>query len=272
MANNPVDTIFVSFGAGRTGWRQAVKRISKEAQATGMFSQILCLDEIWLQDAEPTIYRIVKKFQERGFHKGFGYMTWKPAVLRWAKLQYPKANVLYMDAGSHLEQSQDHMNLFKKILVENADTGLAWKLPSHKEFSWSKKELLVKLNPSEKILNSDQIQSGFIYIPNGTSSTELISQWNDLAAERDGFYFSHELELEQHQEFVAHRHDQSVFSILWKTHKFGIKDDMTFPENLGNFPIVAMRNNTRISAKSPRLIISVTKNTNALQDKILRRR
>jgi len=272
MTKTGVNTVFISFGAGRTGWRHAVQRISKEARMTKLFSETISLDEGWLKDVEPEIYKNIQRFHAHNFYKGFGYMTWKPAVLKWAKQQYPNANILYMDSGSHIDNSQKQIDLLKKLLSENADRGLAWKLPFHQEISWTKKELLIKLAPSKDILQTGQIQSNFIYIPNTSLSNELLHRWNHLAVEKKGFYFSDELEINQNPEFIAHRHDQSAFSILWKMLGFGVMDDMTYPENLGNYPVVAMRNNTGFSATSSNRKLAATRNFNVVKDRILRRR
>jgi hypothetical protein len=100
----------------------------------------------------------------------------------------------------------------------------------------------------------------------------MINFWNELAIEKNGFYFSDEIEIIQSSSFISHRHDQSSFSMLWKMFEFGVKDDMTYPENLRNFPIIAMRNNSGVSATSSHTMIATAKNFNYLKDKIFRRR
>ena len=93
-----------------------------------------------------------------------------------------------------------------------------------------------------------------------------------LAVERNGFYFSDEIEVIQSNSFISHRHDQSAFSMLWKIYEFGFKNDMTYIENLKNFPIISARNNTGVLATSSQTIIATVRNFNLLQDKLLRRR
>ena len=271
MLENKVETIFVSFGAGRTGWRKAAKRIAQEAKATGIFSKVISLDEAWLKSCDPSIYKIVKRFHAQKFYKGFGYMSWEPAVLYWARKTYPNATLLYMDSGFHIEKNPKLVSKFEEVLQKNSELGLAWRLPFHPEISWSKKELITKLSPPEKLLQSGQIQSGFIYIPNADKNVEFIERWRDLAMEKSGFYFSDELETIQNPEFIAHRHDQSSFSILWKLLGFGVQDDLTYPENLSNYPIVAMRNNTALSATSNNKVRDLARTVDIIKDKVLRR-
>ena len=154
MFSERINSIFVTFGAGRTGWRQAAKRISREARATGIFSEVISLDEQWLKDFSPKSYAIVNQFQSQNFYKGFGYMIWKPLIFKWIMKQYPNLNILYMDSGSHIDQNSQQIIQLKNLLCENSKNGLAWALPNHKEIAWSKKELVLRMNPTEKILQS----------------------------------------------------------------------------------------------------------------------
>lgn len=271
MFSEKINTAFITFGAGRTGWRQAAKRISREARAIEIFSEVISLDENWLKEFSPKSYTIIKQFQSRNLHRGFGYWIWKPLVLKWAMQQYPNLNILYMDSGSHIDQNLLQITKLKNLLLENSNNGLAWAL-NHKEVAWSKRELVLRINPTEKILQSEQVQAGFIYVPNNDLANEMINFWNKLAVERNGFYFSDEIEVTQTNSFISHRHDQSAFSMLWKLYEFGLKDDITYIENLKNFPIIQARNNTRVSATSSHAIIGTVRNINLLQDKLLRRR
>ena len=271
MASPKIQTVFVTFGAGRTGWHQAAKRISRQARATGIFSEVVTLNERWLKEYDTEAYEIVKKFQSRKIYTGFGFMVWKPVVLKWANHKYPKSNILYVDSGSQIEQSKSHIETFRELLIKHDQDGLAWQLPNHLEIAWSKNELINRLNPPINILQSGQVQSGFIFITRNKLSDELIQSWYQVGMERDGFYFSDDLEINQNSSFIAHRHDQSAFSLLWKTLGLGVVGDMTYPENLGKFPVVAMRNNTPFSADTNQKLLAATRNLNALTDKILNR-
>jgi hypothetical protein len=271
LFSEKINTAFITFGAGRTGWRQAAKRISREARAIGIFSEVVSLDEKWLKDFSPKFYATIKQFQSRNLYRGFGYWIWKPLVLKWAMQQYPNLNILYMDSGSHIDQNLSQITKLKNLLLENSHNGLAW-ASTHKEVAWSKRELVLRINPTEKILQSGQVQAGFIYVPNNDLSNEMINLWNMLAVERNGFYFSDEIEVIQSNSFISHRHDQSAFSMLWKIYEFGFKNDMTYIENLKNFPIISARNNTGVLATSSQTIIATVRNFNLLQDKLLRRR
>lgn len=268
---NKTKTIFVTFGAGRTGWKQASRRLVGEAKKTQLFSSVFNLNENWLEQNDPKIYEIVKKFHRNGFYRGFGYWVWKPAVLHWVKENNPNCNVLYMDAGSHLDQRPDHIAKLGNLLEKKGKNGLAWHLPHNNDVAWTKKELIIRLNPSKIILNSPQVQSGFIYLPWINTPQNFTTTFRQFALEKDGFFFSDELCVDQDAAFVEHRHDQSVFSILWKLNGMYSKSDKTYPENINNFPIIAARNNTLVKATSSKNLIYLIKHLNAALDKVLQR-
>ena len=249
MQANQANTIFLTFGAGSKGWKDAASRISREADKLMLFDSIFNLDESWLKECDPVIFDLVSKFLGKGINKGFGYYLWKTSILNWAETNFPEKTFLYMDAGSHIEGSTMQFTL-KKLLSENNDLGLAWQLPNHPEVKWTKNEVIQRIGCSESTLASNQIQSGFVYLPKLHNRSKFIGQFRELAMEKGGFYFSDELLNTQNSQFIAHRHDQSVFSLLWKNYGFGHQIDKTFPENLGKFPIIAARNNTKILASS----------------------
>jgi len=269
MKANHANTIFLTFGAGSKGWKDASSRISHEADKLMLFDSIFNLDELWLKESDPEIFDLVYKFLGKGINKGFGYYLWKTAILNWAETNFPEKTFLYVDAGSHIQSGTMQFTL-KKLLSENNDLGLAWQLPTHPEVKWTKNEVIQRIGCDESTLASNQIQSGFIYLPKLHNRSKFIGQFRELAIEKGGFYFSDELLNTQNSQFIAHRHDQSVFSLLWKNYGFGHQIDKTFPENLGKFPIIAARNNTKILASSHPWKLKIVKIIDFRIDKVKR--
>jgi hypothetical protein len=263
-------TVFVTFGAGSLGWKQASRRLASSALKLNLFSEVVTLGEGWLKSDEPQILRIIKNFRLNGNEKGFGYYVWKPALLYKMHKEFPGKDILYMDAGSQIETDLDSRKIIYELITTNNSRGLAWQLPNHVEKYWTKDELIKRLNVSSPIQESNQIQSGFIYIPAISQRAEFVKYFYELALENNGFYFSDEIYNPQITGYLGHRHDQSVFSILWKQFKFGIAPDKTFPENIGLFPIIAMRNQTFLTARSHNLLHVLIKKLNSRIDRVLK--
>jgi len=261
-------TVFVTFGAGSLGWKQASRRLIKSAFKLDLFSEVINLGEDWLQSDEPHIARIIKNFRLKGNVKGFGYYVWKPALLHKLHNEYPGHDILYIDAGSQIDTDLASRQIIYQLITSNVSRGLAWQLPNHLEKYWTKSDLMERLNVSTIMQESNQIQSGFILLPAISKRAEFVKKFYELALENNGFNFSDEVYRPQVTGFLGHRYDQSVFSILWKEFRFGILPDKTFPENIGEFPIIAMRNQTFLSARSHNLFHVITKKFNTTLDRI----
>jgi len=241
--------IFVTFGAGRSGWIGAAKRITSEAERTGLFEFCFSLDEKWLRTWDPEIYEIGLNLRNTHPPRGFGYWTWKPSVLMWAHLNFPNRQIVYIDAGS--EFFSDGLHLLSKDLTESLHTGgLAFSLPEHPDICWTKRDLLERLQVSCLDSETDQVQSGFICLPPSELRDSLITDWRNIALEQSGFYFTDESRLIPHKHFKEHRHDQSVLSCLWKIHGISHKTDLSLPNYDNSYGLLAKRNNSRLKHQS----------------------
>jgi hypothetical protein len=264
------ETVLITFYAGSIGWERASRRLEREAGGTGLFHSILRLNEKWLAQEDPQIYEIVQKFQESGQSKGFGYWIWKTACLDWASRKYPNQQILYIDAGHHISAMREDRSTVLQILQTSImKGGFAWQLPNHPESAWSKAEVLRRFDVEGKYEQSNQIQAGFICLPPGIQRNMFTRDFREAARERNGFFFSDETSLSQKSEFKAHRHDQSILSLLWKGFNFHHEKDRTFPENIGNYPIIAARNNTFLPGTWPPLTLKIARRLDLFADKFL---
>jgi len=270
MVVNTPKNVFVTFGAGRTGWIGAAKRITAEAKKTDLFEFCFNLDEQWLQAWDPDIYEIGLNLRKNHPPRGFGYWTWKPSVLMWAHLNFPSHQILYVDAGSEFqfgkEKLQSLRDLFNYI---HKVGGITFALPQHPEKNWTKKEVILKLKVNKDCLNSPQIQSGFIALNSDSKRKVLISSWRELALLEGGFYFNDDSRVKGDDGFIEHRHDQSILSCLWKSLNFPSIEDPSQPNSVSNFGIIAYRNNSRLRMNSNLVLRKITKYSYLIRDKML---
>ncbi len=240
--------IFLTFGDGRTGWMKASRRLLRESKKTALFSENYSFTLNDISQIDSDAFRTIQKIRARQEFRGCGFWIWKPAMLFWAHLQFPNDHLLYVDAGSHFKTDPSGTNRLCQLLIEAEQNGaLAWSLPNHNELQWTKSETLDLLKPSNSIVCENQVQSGYISLPPSLERNELLGQWRNFALESDGFHFTDELRGVQHPEFIEHRHDQSVLSILWKSLSLHARNDETFPTRGSTFPVVSARNNTSLS-------------------------
>jgi hypothetical protein len=268
-----IETVFITFGAGRTGWRRAARRLGREAYKTKLFKSIHVFDENWISTHDIKIYNQIQSYRMSGNYKGFGYWAWKAAILKWAGSRYPQDQILYIDGGHHISSEVDDQNSIRDLLISSViNDGLAWQLNARKEVEFCKQEVLEKIDGSQLFLEDNQIQASFICLPPSKKRVKFINEFYHLATEENGFNFSDELRVAQSEKFQVHRHDQAVFSLLWKKYQFGFEYDKTYPPVSNSFPILATRNNTGINSNSPEILIKVEKNLNLVLDKILMRK
>jgi hypothetical protein len=269
MAVNERGNIFVTFGAGRRGWIGAAKRITTEAEKTGLFEFCFNLDENWLKTWDSKVYEVGLNLRKSQPPRGFGYWTWKPSVLLWAHLNFPNRQIVYVDAGSEFRFTRVELdNLHAALLWALTNRGLAFSLPGFPEEKWTKRDVIEKLSVPGHHLHSDQVQSGFLVLPPILERIDLLSKWRSLALENNGFYFTDEVLLSNSDQFIENRHDQSILSCLWKEINLSSKNDLTDPSVYSDFGLVALRNNSILSSHSPRGFRLLFKYLNLIFDKI----
>lgn len=262
--------VFVTFGAGRTGWIGAAKRITKEAERSNLFDFSFNLNEEWLKSWDAEIYRIGLRLRKTQQPRGFGYWTWKPSVLLWAHLNFPNHQIVYVDAGSEFIPIKDKLDFLSHHLKQSFNTGgLVWQLPNHFETCWTKKELLVEFSPSKSSLYSNQIQSGFIAIPPTHCRSSLVYEWRTWALKEDGFYFTDESHVNENAEFIEHRHDQSILSLIWKKYQLPCMLDLTNPSGPREIGLVASRNNSSLPSNANKFVRTLLKYSYLIFDKFL---
>lgn len=259
--------VFITFGAGRSGWIGAAKRITAEAEKTGLFEFCFNLDEKWHKTWDPEVYEIGLNIRKYQTPRGFGYWTWKPSVLMWAHLNFPNHQIVYVDAGSQFYQ-ENLLELKSDLDASFSNRGLAWTRKGHPEEVWSKADLLTHLNVSREIALTDQVQSGFISLSPNWDRGAFISQWREIVLVDSGWLFTDVSRNINSNNFVEHRHDQSALSCLWKLHALPLIEDKTHPSHANKYPLLAWRNNNFFRVESNTFLHKSSKVVNLIIDLI----
>jgi hypothetical protein len=104
-------------------------------------------------------------------------------------------------------------------------------------------------------------------MPPGRTRTFLVNEFYDLTKFRNGYLFDDNLDSNQSNNLIETRHDQSVFSILWRKYKLPTIPDLTSISNSGNFLFIAARNRTGLSANKPKVLLKLVRQVNKIRDK-----
>ena len=237
---------FVTFGGGTQDFHMAVNRIVNQAKEFNIFEKIFGLTEINLKND--------RYFWEK--HGSFilnnprfyGYAIWKSYIMIKLMEYIDDGDILfYSDCGCELNIRGKTRMLEYIKLVEQYDT-LAFNL-NYKEKMYTKTDLFNFINASDELKDSNQIESGMIFLKKTNNNLELLNEMFNLQTVNNYHYTDDTPSLEPNDKsFIEHRHDQSCFSVLMKKYNnFTIPDETYFhPDwNKGiKYPIWAVRNKT----------------------------
>ena len=256
--------IFATFAS--SDLHRSLKRIENEAIGLGVYNNIFTFDE---KNLEEKFFQKYKKYLKKGT-RGFGYWCWKPQLILQVLEQVNNGDIIqYTDVGCHLNN-----NGIKRLndyfdLAANARNGiLAFQagipgpelvfdnrsFPLYLDKEWTKGDLLDYLNVrySEDIVNSPTIGSGIIFIRKCPEAIKIIQEWLSVIDYDFSLLSDSPSKSANFPEFIEHRHDQAIFSILCKKNGVTLisaceywypssnfkKDDWAV---LKNYPIHAVR-------------------------------
>lgn len=187
-------------------------------------------DEITVFTREDIDDDFSTRFQEiLRFPRGGGYMIWKPYFIKRALDALQENEVLiYCDAGCMINDwGKERFDEYLKMLT-SSETGIIAFEIELKEYEYTKKEVFDYFKSPETIINSKQIISGIILIRKCVHASMLIDKWYQTVCDNP-WLFTDQLDTGiQHPGFIAHRHDQSIFSVILKTYGADVFPDETY--------------------------------------------
>lgn len=252
---------FLTFGGGSFPDRRAAARLRGQAQISGFFSQSWAINDKSLRRKFPEFWEEHHFFIEQN-QRGFGKWLWKPFLIKTFLGRIDSGDgLLYLDAGCQLNFStheskarlRRHLasaELSGSLLTQTFDG--EYGLPSLSENAWTRKDLLDNSTLTIEQRQTGQIQSGIVFLTKTEENMCLSSEWLELCL-ADDYEFLREAVpgSVQHQDFQAHRWEQSALSISAKKRRLSTIPDETFwhPDwatSGREYPIWAMRNRTGI--------------------------
>lgn len=166
--------------------------------------------------------------------RGYGYWIWKPYIIKKYMSKLSHGDILiYADIGCELSPvAFKKFNQYMQILQKN-DFLTFSTFNRQSEFHWCKKELLDLFNLPKAQLDEDQVCATFFMLKVSDFSTNLIDDWFNLAKAKNFKYINNHCSKKQFPEFIEHRYDQAIFSMLIKKNNLLIlKERSYFPPAL----------------------------------------
>lgn len=151
--------------------------------------------------------------------RGAGYWLWKPYIIFKCLNEIKEGEFLfYSDAGVFFTR---RATVLFETVAETSQDVFAFELPLI-EKQWTRREVFAHTNTTDRsdIVDSNQLLASFIIFRKSNKSLKFVNDWLCLC--KQDILISDDLIQKDEQDscFIDHRHDQSIFSVLYKVNGF----------------------------------------------------
>jgi hypothetical protein len=211
-----------SFGDGSLGYRRAARRVAQQAEGFKDLGNSLAVNKRNIETSFPSESHLIN-WKDRGF----GYWAWKPLALEYALKTFgTEIDVLcYVDAGCWVNvtsSSKERLGGYTGA-CENSGALTFSSGDGNLDAKFCKKELVEEMTPLPLHLNTTQ-RAATLWLLHRDLAADFARRWWELASNHSLINDSFDSEI-QDSRFLAHRHDQSIFSLLAKGDGFPISSD-----------------------------------------------
>lgn len=212
-------------------------------------NDINLFENIYLMKPNDLDYDFLKQHGEfiNSNFRGYGYWIWKPYIIL-NKLKDMKEDdiLLYCDAGCQLNYygMEKMLNYFELLI--NSDKNLLVFDTGHIERKYTKKDLFIELSCTDDVyINTKQICTTHIFFKCNKDTIKFVEEWYKYCSNYNLVNDSPSVS-KNYDDFIDHRHDQSIFSLLAKKYNNYICLDVseTYNTNWSSLifnPILARR-------------------------------
>jgi len=205
-----------TFADGNSEIIAAGERLIKQANQSNLFSSTLSFDKAYLEDFldESAINLMSTR------HRGFGYWIWKPLLIKQLLRDVVKENeiLVYTDAGTELNFNLISSIRFQKLASKTQGQPVLAFRTKEPEFRFTKRKCLEILDNKFEIY-TNQIEATTLFVRNVDASRKFVDEWVNISISQNYSFIDDSLSNEV-PGFIDHRHDQSIFSILYKNFGF----------------------------------------------------
>ncbi len=209
----------VTFGTtepnnGHKTFKKSLLRLKKEALDTNWFKDIFLYTE-----------KDLEHFNKSFGGTGAGWWWWKPIVVKMA-LDCVKRNdiVMFIDAGFTINKNGEE-RFFDYVRLCDSGPGIlgfgggpisSAMGEGDTDGMHAKRDLLIYLDcDSDKYTKTSQSGTGVFFIKKNKFGLDFLNEWIDVS--KNEHFLNHDpSSIEEHPEFVSHKNEQAIFSLLLK--------------------------------------------------------
>ena len=150
--------------------------------------------------------------------RGQGWWRWKPYLILRRLEQLPQGEVLVW-ADYDIFMQKDASALW--CLGQGSPSDLAlFHFPCLTDRAWTKAAVVRALNATDEELDTAQLYAGVLALRNGPPAQAFVREWLQWVTAEQLVTDTLEGGVKQDVAFQAHRHDQSILSLLAKRRRF----------------------------------------------------
>jgi len=209
---------FITFGGPSENYHRAVVRLCEQASEFQLFDEVIGFTDHDLKD-DAEFWERHGDFME-SHKRGYGYWIWK-SYLNYKMLDRIEEGdiVVYCDSGCELRKEYIQRMREYFDIVTNSDKGIIGMTLCFHERHWTKMDTFVAVGGNEFVNDDYQVVATAIIYKKCANTVSLIPQWYNLCCNHAIITDAPSV-LPNAPDFIEHRHDQSVFSLLMKKHGF----------------------------------------------------
>lgn len=145
--------------------------------------------------------------------RGAGYWLWKPYIIlkKLNEINYGDY-LIYMDSGANFIKPVDDL-----LEIINDKGILTFQLKNQKNNKWIKGDCFFSINNINelyKFKDEEQILASFIFLRKTDYCLNFIKKWLYYSKQENIISDNKNIYAENCSEFIDHRHDQAIFSLL----------------------------------------------------------
>jgi hypothetical protein len=232
----------LTFGGPTQNFYDAVYRLKEQALEFNMFHNLFMYTDLDLKD-DCEFWCQHGEFIEN-HPRGYGYWIWKPYLIKKTLEKLNDGDVLvYLDCGCELNvRAKAKM---EALIATAMQKNIIGTITTSNDITYTKADLLqfMNYNMLDRRLTLPHMQAGCLIMIKNDIIVSLINQWYDICCQDYHFITDSPSLTRNHDTFIEHRHDQSVFNLLVKKYNL-INYDIPLDSDPNLLPIWYSRNKT----------------------------
>ena len=240
----------------------SVNRFIKQAHELKFYDEVKVFD--W-KDLSSEKKKQMKSIFNKGQKRLYGYGSWKAEIILTYLEKIPKNSILqYSDIGCVFNpngrgklkeyiQITDKVNLLAfKYSDPKFDIKDKYKFQIYYENQYTKADAweYFNIDDNSDILKREQVWSGTMFFKNNIYAKEILNNWKK-ALNVTSLIDDSSSQKKNHSNFIEHRHDQSIFSLICKKEnifclsasecEWAEFENKKIWSHLKNYPVLAKR-------------------------------